>query len=213
MADAPADPFSTAKTNLRDTVKWLAAALAGVAAAALGSSPLTALGSLPASDQRLHLALAALGIAVVCFVCGIAIVLNLLIGDIFFLEDVRADGNLCRFVDDRHHDLLPPDYPTLIGILDRRAALAQTMFANRNTAAGAAYQAAQEEFDALAPILGKVSSLLYLEKFRQSVRCARWSLLVCALGGGAALSLFAWAANPPKPPAPAAAVAAPFPGK
>ena len=213
MADAPADPFATAKTNLRDTVKWLAAALAGVAAAALGASPLTALGSLPASDWRLHLALAALGLAVICFICGIAVVLNLLIGDIFFLEDVRADGNLCRFVDRRHRDLLPPDHPSLIGLLDMRAGLAQTMFAHRNAAAGDAYRAAQEEFDALAPVLGTVSSLLYLEKFRQNVRCARWWLLLCALGGAVALSVFAWAANPPRPTPPAIAVGAPATGK
>ena len=63
MADARADPYATAKANLRDTVKWLAAALASVAAIAIGSSPLTSLGSLQPTDARFQLAVAALAVA------------------------------------------------------------------------------------------------------------------------------------------------------
>lgn len=42
-AAVPRDPHAAARANIRDTVKWLIAAFAGMAAAIVGGSPLTGL--------------------------------------------------------------------------------------------------------------------------------------------------------------------------
>ncbi len=89
MPDAPADAFAAARANLRDTIKWLATVLAGVAAVAAGSSPLTALGALSPSDTRFQIATAALAVALVCLVAGVGVFLDLLLGDTFYLEEAR----------------------------------------------------------------------------------------------------------------------------
>lgn len=198
MAD---DPFATAKANLRDTIKWLAAALAGAGGIAIGSSPLTALGSLPPNEPRLWVALGALAIALLCLARGVAIVLDLLIGDVFFLEEARDDNALMELVDQRRRDLLPLTYHSLTAILDARRTVADEMWSLRATPAAPAYVDAKGRFDALAPILGRLTSLLHLERFRSRVAAARQPLFGFACAGALALALFAWTANPPKPPA------------
>jgi hypothetical protein len=200
VADAAPDRYGAAKANLRDTVKWLAAALAGAAGIAVGASPLTALGSLSLHSPRLHAALAALAIAVAALILGAAIVFYLLLTDVFVLEDVLNHGWLIAFVDQRHKDLLPPDYRSLRAVLSEREAASATMFTNRGNRASAEYIAAQNRYESVKPLLTGLTPLLHLEVFRRRVQRASWALLVCALVGGAGLTCFAWAANPPHPP-------------
>jgi hypothetical protein len=204
MADAPSDPFAAAKANLRDTIKWLAAAIAGIAGIAIGSSPLTSLGSLPPTGASLWIALAALAAALLCFAKGVAIVLDLLIGDVFYLEEARDDEAMKKLVQDRRRDLLPPTFATLTDILDARETAATAMWNHRATPTAPAFVDAKARFEALIPTLSKLTSLLHLERFRGRVRDARRPLFGFTFVGALALATFAWTANPPKP-APAAA--------
>jgi hypothetical protein len=199
------DPFGAAKANLRDTIKWLAAAFAGAGGIAIGSSPLTSLGALSPNEPRLWAAVAALAVALVCFAQGVAIVLDLLIGDVFFLEEARDDNALMALVDERRRDLLPPTYLSLTAILDARRTAADEIWNLRATPTAPAYVAAKARYDALAPILARLTSLLHLERFRGRVAAARKPLFGFACAGALALAAFAWTANPPKPAAAAAA--------
>ena len=55
MPDAPAaDPYATAKANLRDTIKWLATSLAAVGAAVIAGASISGLAGL--EGHALHLA-------------------------------------------------------------------------------------------------------------------------------------------------------------
>ncbi|MEA2782685.1 MAG: hypothetical protein QOK29_4229 [Rhodospirillaceae bacterium] len=210
MPDIPTDAFATAKANLRDTVKWLAAALAAVAAAVIGTSPLTTLGSLAISDPRFQLAVLSLSVAVVSLVIGVAIILDLLISDTFYLEEVRGNPYLRNIVSQHRADLLPPDYQELIPLLDERNDAAAIMYQNRGSPAGTVYQTAFARYQRVAPTLGTLTSLLHLEKLKAQLRSTCWVLLVITLVGGLALTVYAWAANPPKPPtAPTGGASAP----
>jgi hypothetical protein len=200
VADAAPDRYGPAKANLRDTVKWLAAALAGAAGIAVGTSPLTALGSLSLHSPRLHAALAALAIAVAALILGAAIVFYLLLTDVFVLEDVLNHSWLIAFVDQRRNDLLPPQYRSLREMLSEREAASATIFTNGGNRASDQYVAAKKRYDDLNPPLTGLTPLLQLELFRRRVLRASWALLACALLGGAGLTCFAWAANPPHPP-------------
>jgi hypothetical protein len=101
------DRFATPLANLRDTVKWLVAAFAGLAAVALGSSPLTGLGSLPLG-WRLYLAIAG-GITGLFFVfAAIYKALRVLAAEPFFLAEVKRSADLRSYLDEHAEDLLPP---------------------------------------------------------------------------------------------------------
>ncbi len=200
MADDPsADPFATAKANLRDTVKWLAAALAGTAAAAVGSSPLTGLGSLKLLSSRFDLGAISLAIALLALLGAIAIILELLVGEIFSLEASSTEEWVQKFVDQRKNDLLPPGFASLSELIAERRRQAQILSDYRDNQADPAYRAAQDAYKRLQPPLGNITSLLLLEQLRRRVRHARIPLALLSIIGAAALILYSWAANPPKP--------------
>ncbi len=118
--------FSSAATTLRDTVKWLAAALAATAALIIGNSPLSGLGQLPPFSGRWLLALVLLvaGFLLICAALWRA--LRILKPDVLYRssllgthdkalgDDEVAELKALRETIDAHGaDLLPNKYPTL----------------------------------------------------------------------------------------------------
>src|SRR5260370_40527129 len=119
VSPAP-DQFAAARANLRDTVKWLIAALAALAAAILAGSPLTSFGTL-GPGPRLYIAIAAGSIGMILVFAAIYIAFRLLVWRPFFLSDLAADRDLSKFIDEHATDLLPPEIPNLKEFLERRA--------------------------------------------------------------------------------------------
>jgi outer membrane protein OmpA-like peptidoglycan-associated protein len=96
---AAVDPYVTAKANLRDNVKVLMTAFAGVVGVLLAGTPFTGLGS--AEGLRLGLALLGLLVALACFTFGMKVLLQALRPDLMGYEVLRDDFDLDSIKDER----------------------------------------------------------------------------------------------------------------
>lgn len=121
--------FFSAAATLRDTVKWLAAAFAGTAALIIGGSPLQGLGQLPRFSGPWWLALVLL-VASFGFICAaLWRAMRILKPDVLYRSSLLGTRNdlltraevqeleaLRATIDQRRHDLLPDDVPTLASL-------------------------------------------------------------------------------------------------
>lgn len=202
MANEPlADPYATAKANLRDTVKWLATALAGTAAVAVGSSPLTGIGSLQLLSLRFFLAIASFFTALICLVGAIEVILQLLVGEVFSLEleFKRNRKDVDRFIEGRKNDVLPPTFDSVDDLISKRDEYAQIMRVHRNNNTSKVYKDAYNAYVDLQPSLQTIANLFALEHLRNKIHSARLRLAILTIVGAMALAVYSWSANPPKP--------------
>src|SRR5271155_27768 len=161
---ATGDPFGAARANLRDTVKWLVAAFAALAAATLGSSPLTGLGSL-SPGWRLYLATAS-GMAGLLFVISaIYTALKVLAAKPFYLAEVRQNKNLCQYIGEHAADLLPPEFLTFDDFLHYRDRAVDTLRKLENPDSPARIEA-EKAHSALKPYVDRVLGLAYFVTLR-----------------------------------------------
>jgi hypothetical protein len=87
MSDAAAgDPFSNAKANIRDTVKWLATTLAALAAAVVAGASITGISAL--TGWRLVLAIGGGGGGLICIFVAIGIALRLLTSEAYYFSEL-----------------------------------------------------------------------------------------------------------------------------
>lgn len=203
MTDAPVDPFQAARANLRDTIKWLSGALAGVVTVAVGSAPLTSVGTMKHDDPRLWIAGICLLVALMLFLVAIGMIFAVLTTDVFLIESA-IDGNALR--DARFNPVVAPVLPvgeTFPEFCERYRDAQANYVAQARDPTSPAYAAERQHLLALVPFWSSVTSLLHLETFRDQVHGLRLPLFGTTVAGVMALAVFAWAANPPKPqPAP-----------
>jgi hypothetical protein len=202
MAGAPGQPVSldedygAAVANLRDTTKWLIAAVAGTGAGVLVGSPLTKVGALP-FDWRL--ALAGVGAFVGFCVLGVlyALAVRILTTDEFTIASLATDEGGAKRESVRRlasalAAVMPNGCATFGAIVARRAALAAAA-----TAGGAAERAALDDFD--AEVIQLRGSLAFQCKRLRFDDLSR-GLLFLGPVLVASICLFAWAATPPDAP-------------
>jgi len=187
------DPLGPARSNLRETIKWLIAIFAGLAAAVVGGSPLTGLGSLPAG-WRLWLACGAATVAVMAIFTAIYVAFRLLVARPFFLADIRADPSLKSFVEANADALLPPEYSSFDDFLRTWDAAVACLRDGRGPAV-----AGSRSFytNALATITD-IIRLTHYEQLRRALMTAGPRLFQLAAVATVALGVFAWSANPRK---------------
>ena len=205
----PRDPHAAARTNIRDTVKWLIAAYAGMAAAIVGGSPLTGLGT-PMPDWRLGLAVASAVVGLLLVGRGIAVAIRILVTPTFFLGDIADDKNkkLLEVINAHADDLLPPGYKDFADFAGERrkatAALRDASAVNlrdtdddrkKKEATRANAQASLESNGIWAD---RLTSFAYFETLRRQFEGAASQLFVAAFAAALAFAVFAWAANPGK---------------
>lgn len=206
-AAVPRDPHAAARANIRDTVKWLIAAFAGMAAAIVGGSPLTGLGT-PMPDWRLGLAAISGVIGLLLVGRGIAVAIRILVTPPFFLADIADNKELLAVINAHADDLLPPEYKDFTGFAAERrkaiAALRSTAIADpRNTEddrkrKSAIRANAQASLDSNGIWADRLISFAYFETLRRQFKGAARQLFVVAFAAALAFALFAWAANPGK---------------
>jgi hypothetical protein len=113
---APGDAYASQKANIRDTVKWMAAAYAGIAAVFIAGAPFSGLGSLP--QNRLIIA-ALTGAATLIFIfLALGQILKVLIGDNCFAREL--DAEIKKLIDEHAEDILPARFATYDTFLDER---------------------------------------------------------------------------------------------
>src|SRR5436190_16247170 len=105
MADgaSSADPYASQKNNIRDTVKYMAAAYAACGTVIFTGISLSGLGSLPL--ERLLPALLTGFAAIASVFAAIESIVDMLIGDFSFPSTL--DGAARRYIDQNATDLLP----------------------------------------------------------------------------------------------------------
>jgi hypothetical protein len=128
------DSFAGARANIRDTIKWLIAAFAGVAAVIVGTAPLTDIGSL--KGLLLLLALSAGALGIICVLLAINVAVKILVTPIFFLSDIVKDPALSKIIDDHCGDVLPAGFKTVKEFLANRTKIQDTLFKLQNTEPG-----------------------------------------------------------------------------
>lgn len=219
--------YAAANTRIRDTAKWMAAALAAVATVLVGTSPLSGIGRLSAEEPgRLACAVAAIVIGL-----GAALIAILLLSRIQLPQTVLAADVAAMAENDRsavaheavHEPFLRAGRPNLKAMMKdytqvqadyyaaveelveaQRAALGARSTKEREAAAArvAAARAClsfEEDRDRhLAPAVRYVTDLAVHEKLRERARTYLPWIVGLSVLAGSAFVMFAWAANPPE---------------
>jgi outer membrane protein OmpA-like peptidoglycan-associated protein len=207
--------YADAKANIRDTVKWLAASFAAIAAVVVAGSSLSGIGQLELGSWRLWVALAALAIGFLCVARALYRILQLLRADGLFASDLanasHSDAELQPILDviQRHHtDLLPHGYGSFRNLWEKAEDVKGEM--DKLSKSGQANQPQFKVYEQyLADLEARIYRLLDFALYmRQCDRVEAAQRPLFFLGGTAlvALAVFAYAANPPKTestPAPA----------
>jgi hypothetical protein len=196
VSDESADPFSEARNSVRETMKWLIAALAGLAALVVGTSSLTNLGALswgPRLVVAIESSVAGLGL----ILYGIKIALDVLLVSPFFLKNlVDDDKKLSNYINTHADDVLPHEYKTLKAFYDARNAKRDIYWDKKQPEKDR--NEAGDYLKRVQPFVALILGLAALEQLRTNFMTARTKLLTIAVLAFVCLGIFAWAANPPK---------------
>jgi hypothetical protein len=203
MAEAAADPFAGAKANLRDTVKWLATAFAGIGAAVLAGTSLTGIAGL--EGTRLALALGCGAAGLICVFVATGILLSLLTSESFVLSQIDADPALKARLNQRADDILPPEFASLDAFLGlRREAIAVIRTTANDPQRHDAYKQASAFYASIEPAVARLVNLAHFEVLRSTIARRRWWVFILAIGALLGLGAFAVLVGTGKSPAAAA---------
>jgi hypothetical protein len=194
-----ADPFASAKTNLRDTVKWLATTFAAVSGVILTGTSFSGLSRL----SGWHLPVAALGAALAffCLVIATGVMLRLLTSESFYLSDLRRKDHatLLHLLDSHAVDILPAGIKDIETLLSKRDDAVRDFRANNANAA-----AATTYLTDLRGPMSMLTNLAQFEQMRARLEAAQRRLFVLALLALIGLFAFAVSSGGAKEAAPAA---------
>jgi hypothetical protein len=194
-ASSATDQFAAARGNLRDTIKWLITALAALAAAVLGSSPLTGFGTL-GPGLRLIVAIATGSAGLALVLIAIYKAFRLLVGQPLFLSDMTTNAELHDFIEQHAADLLPPECQKLDDLLRLRNNARETLQRTAREAENQERARAKQFMDESDPVVDRLLNLAHYEKLRRELLAAGKILFALAIGAVVCLGAFAWAANP-----------------
>ena len=194
MADAappPSDPFASAKTNLRDTVKWMATTFAGLAAVVLAGTSLTGVSHL--KGAHLTGALVAGGLGLICVILAAGVMLRLLTAESFFVSDLndRAHAKLRGFLEAHAGDVLPAEFENVGRLLDLRATAIKTVRAYVNNLNAPEYIAANQFLSNITSPLSRLTNLAHFEVMRSNLKDSEPILFLLAIGALVGLGAFA----------------------
>lgn len=191
MSDAPAaDPYATAKANLRDTIKWLATSLAAVGAAVIAGASINGLATL---EGKALLCTALLGgTGLVLILISIGIMVRLLTANVFYFSQLTTPGNAIASEIDLHaQDILSPQTPTINDLVRFRENAVAEMHAAQP--GGAQYQDAFKNWTAANDLIARVTNLAQFLSLRNDFVSRQPSLftltvlIIVTLGGYALL--------------------------
>lgn len=199
------DPYSTAKSNLRDTVKWFATMLAGLAALVLAGSPFSGFGALPPGSGRFYVALAGLATASVLLLTAWHQLIRLLRPDAVFESQLRSTykpsggaldqreiNELREHLKTHKSDLLPDDVASFDALMER----VNECWAEASQPSAA--PALLEQWKAYASNVNMVINYAAFARLDARVKNALPRIMMVGVAAMLALVAFAWASNPGK---------------
>jgi hypothetical protein len=205
------DTYAAARANIRDTIKWLITAFAGLAAVIVGTTPLTGFGSLEGGSLALAAVSGTFGIG--CALYAIHIALNILVTPTFFLSDIQADAKLTLLIDDHYKDLLPTGIKTLKQFMEDKDSIEAKLIDLRKAERAAAgdedalkklktkIEVQQASLNVMLAVRGRLLGLAHFERLRRDFDRSRHSLFVLAVGSVLFLTVFSWITIHAKAPA------------
>lgn len=199
--EPPQSPLAAANQRIRDTAKWLIASAAGVGAALIAGSQLSSIGRLDATTVRLWVAAGGVVLGLAGVVFAIAAAVRVLLPVQVLISDL-ADGwerpgrelrPVVRFFRSRPKYLQGATDPAdLIGRRDRLV----RQLSEPDPAADL-----KDRIAAYDRRIAAVEEMANHEALKATFARALRRMLVAAVISGAGVVAFAWAANPPNPPA------------
>ena len=201
-------PYDTAKGNIRDTVKWLAAALSSLAAVVVGGTSFSGIGAIPVFSSRFIVAVVALLTGFACVGLALYRTLRLLRSDGLFVSDLlgrdaAGDDRELRQVRneiDRHKgELLPLNYPTVAQLLRASSQQQQAMENAIKDRDDAAFQESKRRFDELEVPIARVLDFAVYSRMYHRMENELLPLFLIATGALVALLAFATAVADQKP--------------
>jgi hypothetical protein len=211
--NSDAQSFADGRANIRETIKWMVAAFAGLAAVLVGTAPLSNIGELTGTALILASACAIVGFA--CVLAAIDIALKILVTPLIFLSDISADKSLSDVIDSHRDDVLPPGIATIAKFVENRLKTQNKLLAllsakaepHETEEARKAKQAeiarVQASFDATNAVSARLLGLAHYEQLRRDFDKSRKSLFLVAVAAFVALSTFGWITTHARPDAPA----------
>lgn len=199
----PHDPFADAKANIRETVKWLAATFAALAAVVIGGSPVSGLGELSVNGLAFWLGALCLLSAFTLICIALRVTLRILRPEAIFRSNLYTDApphtnasdkdelkRIRAMINGHAKDLLPYNYCTLEDLGSELDTQAQVL-AQENPQSAALQRARgmvakfHKEFEFL---------LIFAQYLRLEMRLHDALPKLLALGIGALVSLTAFGA-------------------
>jgi hypothetical protein len=199
VSGSPPDPFATAKSNLRDTIKWLATTFAALVAVIMAGSTLTGISQI----HRPGLFIALLGglAGLICVILATGVMLRLLTSESFHVSELLepANASLLASLNRHSRDILPPGYDDVAEFLElRRQALDQAKL-NLRVRGSLGYLQAVDFLEAITEPLSRLANLAQFEKMRKAFDESLPTLWWLALGAILGLGVFALFAAAPAP--------------
>lgn len=161
-----ASPYKAAQENIRDTVKWLAAALASLAAVVIGGTQFSGIGTIPIASRLFLIAAGILLLGFACVAVALYRTVQLLRSDGIYISDLlrtsldASDDKALRQVrteiDAHHRDWLPYNYPTIERLVEARNNAQQSMQLAVDQQDREAFKLQQEVFNGLDAATGNV---------------------------------------------------------
>ncbi|MGZ5163779.1 MAG: OmpA family protein [Burkholderiales bacterium] len=204
-----ADPYASAKATIRDTVKWLAAVFASLAAAVIAGTPFS---GLDIAGHGAWVAIVGLMLAFLCIVFALWRTLRLLRPDILFAYDLatpRAGVGLDRHeakeiesvraaINRRSADLLPLNYSNVEELADELRCEGEAMLAAHNRGDNADRERHRKRYEQLKSDLSEPLDFAAYLRLYQRLRRETPILITFATFALLFLLLFVLAADKPK---------------
>ncbi|MDX0264295.1 hypothetical protein GOL41_26955 [Sinorhizobium medicae] len=190
MSEA-SDPYSTAKANLRDTIKWLATSLAAVGAAVIAGASINGLAAL--HGRPLILAALLGGAGLVAILVAIGILVRLLTSKVFYFSDLRDPNEpVTREINSRAEDILSPQTPTIADLVKFRQGAVDDL--HKSKSGDPLYELAFRKWTAANDLIARVTNLGQFLAFRNEFERQQGKLfaltivIILTLGGYALLA-------------------------
>jgi len=206
---SPGDPFATAKSNLRDTIKWLATTFAALVAVIMAGSSLSGISQI--HGRALFVALLGGLAGVICVILATGVMLRLLTSESFHVSELLEPVNapLLASLNRYATDILPPGYDDIAGFLELRREAIEQATLNLRVPGSPAYARAVGFLEAITDPLSRLTNLAHFEKMRKALDRSIPKLWWLAVGAVLGLGVFAVFAVAPLTAKPSNAVRAP----
>ena len=179
MSDAPAaDPYATAKANLRDTIKWLATSLAAVGAAVIAGASINGLTALEGRALCWAVGLGCVGLFSILVAIGV--MLSLLTSKVFYFSKLtEAGSSIAEEINQHAKDILSPQTQTINDLVTFRQNAVNTLSSTHP--GDAAYQDAFNRWTAANDLIARITNLAQFISLRNDFEKRKWILFILTL--------------------------------